>query len=157
MKKEFLILFFLALLPLVLGANGTNFYFADDTTCAPNWICADWSPCLGNNQVRTCYDNNTCGNTTNKPTETRTCGTTCTPNWECDEWQPANCENTITQARNCIDKNYCNIPNGKPTEVQTCTIKSNFSWITIFIIMTIIIIIIIFYKKSRNKHKTKTS
>jgi len=154
MKRELLILVIIILFPIVLAAND-SFYFTENTTCSPNWICADWSPCLGNNQVRTCYDNNTCGDQTNKPAETRACGTTCTPSWECEEWQPIECKNTTTQTRNCVDTNYCNLPNNKPAEIQTCELKSDFSWIIIFIIVIVAILIlgtlILLYKKLRTK------
>jgi len=45
-------------------------------TCTSNWNCGDWSVCSNNQQTRTCSDSNSCGTTTNKPAETKSCSTT---------------------------------------------------------------------------------
>ena len=42
--------------------------------CNPNWQCNDWGTCtIEEKQTRTCYDSNTCGVSTDKPIEIRTC------------------------------------------------------------------------------------
>jgi hypothetical protein len=44
------------------------------TTCTPNWNCGNWGVCqVGGTQTRVCSDSNSCGATSGKPDESRTC------------------------------------------------------------------------------------
>lgn len=134
-KRELIFILTLSIIILLNLVSGA-------TTCTENWQCSDWSPCLGNQQVRSCIDFNVCGTQLNKPEEQRACGTTCIPNWECDSWQPGVCENVTTQTRTCQDTNFCDTQDSKPAEVRECKIASDFSWLVTFIIIVIAIMIV---------------
>ncbi len=41
--------------------------------CVEYWVCTEWSACDDGVQTRYCVDNNKCGTTNNKPSETRAC------------------------------------------------------------------------------------
>jgi PGF-pre-PGF domain-containing protein len=43
------------------------------TPCIEDWICTEWSECIGGKQTRICKDRNECGTTKNKPEEERSC------------------------------------------------------------------------------------
>jgi len=43
------------------------------TPCTEDWICTEWSECIGGKQTRICKDRNECGTTKNKPEEERSC------------------------------------------------------------------------------------
>lgn len=45
-------------------------------SCTEAWSCTGWSACAGGTQTRTCTDLNSCGTTTNKPTESQSCTVT---------------------------------------------------------------------------------
>ncbi|MDD5192599.1 MAG: hypothetical protein PHH54_02395 [Candidatus Nanoarchaeia archaeon] len=72
-------------------------------SCITNWKCDLWSSCAGGEQIRTCYDDNSCGTSAGKPDETKKCGVDeesketnlpvietaggmCVSDWECDNW-----------------------------------------------------------------------
>lgn len=42
-------------------------------TCTESWNCMDWSGCVDGLQTRICTDENNCGTTNNKPTESKNC------------------------------------------------------------------------------------
>lgn len=44
-------------------------------SCTPDWQCSSWSVCSDGNQTRTCADNNDCGTTEGKPSESQSCDT----------------------------------------------------------------------------------
>jgi len=58
-----------------LDQNDNSICDNDETPkCTPNWKCSSWSDCSQTGtQTRTCTDENNCGVTTNKPTESQTC------------------------------------------------------------------------------------
>ncbi len=56
----------------------------EQATCTESWSCTAWSTCENGTQTRTCTDNNDCGTTNNKPTETQTC-------FECTSGETRNC------------------------------------------------------------------
>ena len=70
------------------SCSGFGYAFLSSTpysSCEPNWKCSDWSTCSSlNSQTRTCTDQNSCGVTTGKPSESQSCTysapTTTTPN-----------------------------------------------------------------------------
>ncbi|MCS7106164.1 MAG: PGF-pre-PGF domain-containing protein [Candidatus Aenigmarchaeota archaeon] len=43
------------------------------TPCVEDWVCTEWSDCIGGKQTRVCTDRNRCGTVTNKPEEEREC------------------------------------------------------------------------------------
>lgn len=130
MKKEVVILLFLVLIPFINAAN-----------CTPFWNCNAWSPCMNNEQIRICYDRNTCGNVTGKPAERQICGTICEPSWQCTEWQPDKCPENNAQQRACIDANNCGTIENKPEEFRSCPHLNDYSWI-LFCIIAILLILI---------------
>ena len=67
----------------------TNLYVK--SSCTPNWNCGSWSSCLNGQQTRTCTDLNSCGVSTNKPTESQTCTSTCNTNAD------TNCDNIVSR------------------------------------------------------------
>lgn len=133
--KNKLILFSLLFLALINIAN------AED--CIPNWQCTNWSDCIGNKQIRSCIDLNTCADFTGKPTEEKICGTVCNPNWQCTEWIPEVCPKNKLQSRNCTDIKNCGTNKGKPIETKICNYKQDLSWIFKLIIIIIVFLIII--------------
>ncbi len=110
--------------------------------CAPFWRCDNWSPCMNNEQIRVCYDTNTCGNLTGKPAERQICGALCEPSWQCTEWQPDKCPENNAQQRACIDANNCGTIENKPEEFKSCPFREDYSWI--FFIISAILLILIF-------------
>ncbi|MEI8229859.1 MAG: hypothetical protein WCG83_01845 [Candidatus Peregrinibacteria bacterium] len=93
-------------------------------TCTPFWVCSSWNGCppgysFDPNQMksRTCYDNNHCGDTTNKPVESQSCAANCTPYWQCYAW--GICTAGL-QTRLCGDLNNCGVANGQPPWSQSC-------------------------------------
>ena len=85
--------------------------------CQEDWTCTAWSDCVDGTQTRTCTDNNACGTTTNKPSESQACGIECIEDWTCGEW--SDCVDS-TQTRVCTDNNNCGTVNDKPYVSQTC-------------------------------------
>ncbi|MDP3964248.1 MAG: hypothetical protein Q8Q20_01130 [bacterium] len=41
--------------------------------CSSNWVCANWTVCVGSLQTRECVDTNECGSDTGRPDENRAC------------------------------------------------------------------------------------
>ncbi len=41
--------------------------------CTPNWSCTDWSACMNGTQTRVCSDQNSCGTSESKPSESMSC------------------------------------------------------------------------------------
>ena len=93
-----------------------------NTECIENWYCNEWSECINGIQTRNCIDNNDCGTTNDKPTETQACEE-CTENWQCTAW--SSCING-TQTRTCIDDNNCGTTNNIPALTQTCEVNAGF-------------------------------
>src|SRR3989339_30092 len=165
-----LIFAFVFLIPSDIQSIFTGKAIVNNTICTPQWSCTAWSPCLGDSQIRSCVDVNSCGNQTNKPLEALTCGV-CEPNWQCGEWEPEECPETEIQKKECKDLNNCGTIRLKPADTKSCTYFKNFGWIYWFIIMLqllmiIRIILIIqkiilmvllnfndFYSKTRNMYK----
>ena len=113
--------------------------------CVQNWNCTKWSECLGEIQIRSCVDFNTCGNETGKPSENQTCTLIrCVPNWNCGEWLPEKCPKNETQIRSCTDSNNCNNETGKPDETQSCIYKKSLTWLYIILTAILGIILIVF-------------
>ena len=113
------------------GANMTYFFSMSDITskntsssnyifqlisCTPIWQCSSWSSCSGSTQTRTCTDSNSCGVSTDKPSESQSC--TCTPSWDCSSWTTCS---SSSQSRTCTDSNSCGVSTDKPSESQSCT------------------------------------
>jgi hypothetical protein len=145
-------------------------------TCTEKWNCTDWSECMAGTQTRTCKDDNKCGTTKNKPTESQTCsistggaigGTTtpeCTEDWLCSDWSDC-IEGTRTET--CVDKNNCGTTINKPTEAETCSVSPATGLflsmntpvgygIAALILAAIVAIIYFFFKKRKAyRHKPK--
>ena len=131
-------------------------------TCTSNWQCTSWSECTNNQQTRSCTDSNSCGTNTGKPVEAQACTSTpvCVPNWQCTgEWKPEKCPENEKQTQTCNDLNNCRTNAGKPAEERSCKYESQFTWITVIVILTIfiitviIIIIYIIIGKQPRKHQ----
>ncbi|MEM5855714.1 MAG: NosD domain-containing protein [Candidatus Aenigmatarchaeota archaeon] len=43
------------------------------TPCTEDWVCSEWTACIGGKQTRVCMDRNRCGTVANKPEEERIC------------------------------------------------------------------------------------
>ena len=41
--------------------------------CEPNWNCTEWSVCEEGNQIRTCFDSNSCNSTVERPSGQQSC------------------------------------------------------------------------------------
>jgi hypothetical protein len=48
--------------------------------CKESWVCSQWGDCVDGLQTRECIDENNCGTTENKPSETQTCELSPIPN-----------------------------------------------------------------------------
>lgn len=46
-------------------------------TCATDWYCTEYTPCVGNAQTRQCTDKNNCQDTKSKPETSRLCQASC--------------------------------------------------------------------------------
>jgi hypothetical protein len=46
-----------------------------EETCTESWYCTEWSDCINSQQTKTCTDTNSCGTTSNKPSESQSCST----------------------------------------------------------------------------------
>ncbi len=115
--------------------------------CTPNWNCTAWSnDCLLDEveKERTCTDENSCNNNTNKPYEIYMCGdaSACTSSWSCTAWLPEKCPKNQTKARTCTDENSCVNATGKPLEEQTCEYQSGSNFLFIGIIAGVIVLIV---------------
>ena len=145
-----LIFAFVFLIPSDIQSIFTGKAIVNNTICTPQWSCTAWSPCLGDSQIRSCVDVNSCGNQTNKPLEALTCGV-CEPNWQCGEWEPEECPETEIQKKECKDLNNCGTIRLKPADTKSCTYFKNFGWIYWFIIMLqllmILLVILLIIKK----------
>jgi len=145
-----LIFAFAFLIPSDIQLIFTGKAIVNNTVCIPQWSCTAWSPCLGDSQIRSCVDVNSCGNQTNKPLEALTCGV-CEPNWQCGEWEPEECPETEIQRKECKDLNNCGTIRLKPADTKSCTYFKNFGWIYWFIIMLqllmILLVILLIIKK----------
>lgn len=109
--------------------------------CTPNWQCSEWSDCIDNTQIRSCYDINLCGVDEGKPLERQACGDPCTPDWQCSDWDPSGCNETQLQKRICTDSNNCNILDNKPEEAMACDFSQDYGWMYYFIIAIILVLI----------------
>ncbi len=109
-------------------------------SCTEDWSCPNWATidCVDGVKTRTCTDNNNCGTTESKPSETKDCSSessssstttttgqvtsemksSCVSNWECGEW--GKCVNDV-QTRECKDTNNCvDATSDKPATSQSC-------------------------------------
>ena len=86
-------------------------------SCTEDWTCTGWSDCIDGTQTRICTDNNNCGTTLNKPSESQACEVVCVEDWTCGEW--SDCVDGI-QARTCTDNNNCGTAKDKPSGYQEC-------------------------------------
>ena len=145
------VLYFLIFITFIyfVSANGN---------CTVNWECTNWSECLGNTQIRSCIDTNSCGNDSTKPFENQSCVIipSCTPDWDCTDWDPKKCPKNRIQERNCTNTNDCE--SATPPEIKLCTYQSDFSWlfkiIVGIIILTIVFIARLIIKLVKNKQNT---
>lgn len=101
----------------------TNLYILNSylNSCVKDWQCFDWSRVctIDGLQVRSCWDNNNCGDLSGKPSTSQNCEVvnSCTENWQCSAW--SNCVNN-SQTRACNDLNNCGTVNSKPAITQSC-------------------------------------
>lgn len=142
-NKKISIILVLILLNLILVTAQTT--PPPPPPCTPNWQCTNYGNCNGGIETRICTDQNNCGTTTNKPTETRCCDV-CTEGQKqcsakkdtqtcvretsgCTRWQiPTTCPTTPTEEYcylgNCCEP-ICVIGQTKCTldtqQLQTCT------------------------------------
>jgi len=145
---------------LTAGENGGG----DDTAppesgCTPDWDCSGFGDCVDGAQTQTCSDLNSCGDDSNKPSETQTCTPDCIPSWDCSGF--GDCVDEV-QTQTCTDDNDCGTTAGKPSENQTCTPEpSNIGGIIFYILMgvfaIIMIVTIVFIIKSILSHSQETS
>ena len=112
---------------------------AETTTCAPNWICSEWSECINSTQTKNCTDQNNCGNQTSKPIEVQSCSIDCVSNWNCTSW--SECADSI-QTKTCTDLNNCDTPQEKPITTKTCIQEKKYTLLFIIIVATIILTIV---------------
>ena len=45
----------------------------DEVECSESWVCASWSACTSGTQTRDCFDANSCGTTSSKPSVSKSC------------------------------------------------------------------------------------
>lgn len=93
--------------------------------CTPLWQCAPWGICSNDSQIRSCYDANYCGTTTDKPATIQSCTPTCSPDWQCAPW--STCSNS-SQTRSCYDANYCGTTTNAPSQTQSCVANCTPNW-----------------------------
>jgi hypothetical protein len=133
------------------------------TSCDENWICTDWSSCLGGTQTRTCTDANNCGTTVNKSVVSQTCTVPCTEDWSCTDW--SECVDSL-RTRTCTDLKNCGTTVSKPAESEGCvvvstppTITGQFlglttaDWLTAISVGIILALILLFILKRKPKRK----
>ena len=110
-----------------------------EVTCVPDWSCTAWSTCsCAGIQTRVCSDSNSCGVSSGRPAETRTCAVcgngacdcgetrvscsadcgVCVPDWSCGTWSSCSCGGS--QTRTCVDLADCGDDATRPTESQAC-------------------------------------
>lgn len=113
--------------------------------CIQNWTCAEWSDCIAEQRIRVCYDSNSCGNETGKPSETESCATEsiCVPVYSCSEWEPENCPKEEIQTRVCTDTNNCGTGEGRPEEERECQANSKLFFIILIVIIVTVILFIV--------------
>lgn len=87
-----------------------------EEACVENWVCANWSSCINNQETRTCTDANNCGTTAKKPMITQNC-TACTESWTCTDWSVCN---NNQETRTCTDAKNCGTTVNKPVESRSC-------------------------------------
>ncbi|MFA6228419.1 MAG: hypothetical protein WC668_04545 [Patescibacteria group bacterium] len=102
---------------------GNNYYSGYNYSCSENWTCYAWSACANGSQSRTCWDNNNCGTTYNKPITAQACYS-CSESWTCGSWSACSYGR---QYRTCWDNNSCGTTANKPITSQTCY-SCNESW-----------------------------
>jgi len=116
------------------------------SSCVPSWFCSNWTLCENDNQIRECFDNNSCNTTSAKPSEFQSCTVTsdivCNPIWECSDWSPEVCPEDEERTRVCSDKNNCYVISGKPDEKEVCIFYEQESNSGIIIIVIILLIIL---------------
>ena len=88
-------------------------------SCTTSWNCTSWSSCVNSNQTRTCTDANSCGDNTNKPSESQSCSvTSSTPDTTSNP-------STNTGSPNTSNNNTPSIPtsnsNGGELACKNCT------------------------------------
>lgn len=154
-----------------LTHSGVVEYVGQTGPCTQKWICLNYSSCVNGTQTRTCYDENSCHNSTGKPITNQSCSSTnnsnpitnssnpqtCTPSFtDCSSYSA--CENN-KKTRICKDANKCQGSNNK-TESEDCSSNSSdkktylfFGLIGIIGFAIIIVIILIF--KSLLSHGPK--
>jgi len=137
MKKKIFFIFIIILFLLVC----LNVVCAAENNCTQNWQCTIWSACVGEIQIRSCIDSNSCGNNSAKPVENQSCYQ-CTPNWQCTEWDPEICPENSRQTKICTDANNCETTKNKPPEVKLCTFEDDYTWL-VYVIMAILIFLIL--------------
>jgi len=138
MKKKVFFIFIILLFLLVC----LNIICAEENNCTPNWQCTNWSDCVGEIQIRSCIDPNSCENDSAKPVENQPCSQ-CIPNWQCTEWSPEKCPKNNRQTKTCTDINNCGITKNKPPEIKLCTFEEDYAWLVYVIIIILILLILI--------------
>jgi len=72
---------------LLLLFQGSNILKSPE--CVEDWICEEYSECVGGKSVRFCYDSNDCGTFDNVPEVEKVCGEEVEENQENQEVQEA--------------------------------------------------------------------
>ncbi len=135
-------------------------------TCTSLWNWSEWSVCTGGLQIRSVWDENSCGNNTGKPIMNQSCSGTdgCISDWSCDAWSPADCPQNGIQKRTCTDNNQCDIGSLTKSETQSCISESksraSFNWIfilSILFVVGIILGLILFLLKTAKKKEDEKS
>ncbi|MCK4589617.1 MAG: hypothetical protein KAT77_04180 [Nanoarchaeota archaeon] len=108
------------------GGGSSSVRTVQNETCDESWSCARWSDCVDEKQTRSCADENNCGTTVYKPSETKDCSAICQEQWACTEWGPCNQEKQI---RVCRDANNCGTEVEKLEEIRDCSIAFCFNGI----------------------------
>jgi len=98
------------------GFSEVQLEVVDPGACVESWSCSEWSECIDKLQTRTCTDENDCGTTIYKPSESQECQS-CVESWLCSDW--SDCVDKL-QTRNCSDQNDCGTIEYKPNETQEC-------------------------------------
>lgn len=110
--------------------------------CTSLWNWSEWSGCIGGLQIRSVWDEHSCGNEVGKPLINQSCSGVegCISNWNCDDWNPVDCPINGIQKRTCTDDNSCDTNKLTKSETQSCIAKKeiNFDWVFILIILVIV-------------------
>ncbi|MCX6710360.1 MAG: putative Ig domain-containing protein [Candidatus Woesearchaeota archaeon] len=110
--------------------------------CTPSWSCV-WSTCINGYSEGTCTDANSCGTSSGKPSEGKSCpiivatpsqriapsgasgnsakinlNISCNESWICSPW--SECNATGVMKRECVDRNMCGAKKDMPETIESC-------------------------------------